>query len=1246
MSDIVEKKSAFVSYDGNDEKIKMISDAVNNLTEDVRHESVTFDESPRAYWLRNGDINFSLAENGGITRPTLYLGQVEYTDMEAYEETHENPFPVHALGDPIYFVDGYSDHDINDYYQRTAVSFPLNGLSAGSLYTISFDMSASWPYKITDCLRSDPDNPTRFGIVIHDSPNIDEYYTEEGSTLTYHGFHRVVANDNYVGNEVYDSYYPSLQYYSFPRDWNQISRKHVEFQFIAYENTYITYILDGFLTKAELIDAHGENWYDQNVKGFRLIEFYNFSISNYTQWAPLTIKQLYAYSSNNGWAALNQNDSRLFGLSAPVSSIGKNGDYYLQYSVEEISNFTVTANSSYGFVSDNIWKDSTGYNMSASTSESYYPAYIEYSISNLIASESYIFTYTVSKSETERYASGSMQVYSSVGPYDRTEGTGDVEKSIVAYGTSIALRLETDFNRDHYATLSTVINGLKGYKCSLQDIWYKLEGSWYKYKGPGGGSGSNVTITPSLLSGTPIASYTIGENTSGTLYAPTPTTVTANPVSQATANLNKLLVDQTTYTVPSVYSGTTQPVSSKENDIYAKTASALPYMHPTSVGVVDNEERDYNNNTISVYGSVTDEFKDTYVYIVEGLIVGNEYTFSCSFQQDGDPTKVWTTGNHRNCICMFYPLSDTSADIGISATGGDVSTTTYGKAVTLYDDVNVHTYTFDFTATNSTMYLELFLTKYKNGTQYGGVDRNIEWLDISIAGDGTDVKGLYLNKGGNLNLIKGVREIVQKNTEGDILATVLNNDGTTVDIYGSNSGGGGGGGSKSINERIYQGDGTSNAATVELSKPYTGYDFLIVRTTRNADGRWYKDDDIFECKNLESGEYIQGIGWAGTNNYWTYQITDSTTLTRIAQGSNFFLYEIYGVKLGSGGGSGGGKPTKTNLYNTETTSTNVEITLSDNISSYDEIEFVVGFSTSDASKVSFYYSVDSFKNDFPYTGSTSINNSQFITTVYDNYFMCFQCGSSDSKIYIVRSSSTKLYEINGIKYESGGEVEGRTKELIWGNETITYPATKVTDAVLTHDIKDYDEIEIISGWKLQNVECIKEHVIEASELDAIPTASNLLDKQFLLAHNDDAQQWIRASKGSADNIIHFMYDTDYCGIYKIYGVKYSGGGGGGSGSSTLSGLSDVNTSSPTDGQVLVYDVIEQKWKNGNQSGGATVVANPSEVATQTLTKIKIGNTVYEIPQGGGGGSTESIFNFVTPGYSESISGEYIDYEIS
>lgn len=68
----------------------------------------------------------------------------------------------------------------------------------------------------------------------------------------------------------------------------------------------------------------------------------------------------------------------------------------------------------------------------------------------------------------------------------------------------------------------------------------------------------------------------------------------------------------------------------------------------------------------------------------------------------------------------------------------------------------------------------------------------------------------------------------------------------------------------------------------------------------------------------------------------------------------------------------------------------------------------------------------------------------------------------------------------------------------------------------------------------------------------------------------------------------------------------------------LSDLGDVNISSPTNEQVLRYNSSTNKWVNSEDSGGTEVEANPSETATDTLTSIKVADTVYSVEGGGGG----------------------------
>ena len=74
--------------------------------------------------------------------------------------------------------------------------------------------------------------------------------------------------------------------------------------------------------------------------------------------------------------------------------------------------------------------------------------------------------------------------------------------------------------------------------------------------------------------------------------------------------------------------------------------------------------------------------------------------------------------------------------------------------------------------------------------------------------------------------------------------------------------------------------------------------------------------------------------------------------------------------------------------------------------------------------------------------------------------------------------------------------------------------------------------------------------------------------------------------------------------------------------SVIEGLSDVNITTPADGDALIYDATNQEWVNGSAGGGTTVVPNPQGAPTDTLTTIQIGNDIYEIE---GNGNEELIY---------------------
>lgn len=64
------------------------------------------------------------------------------------------------------------------------------------------------------------------------------------------------------------------------------------------------------------------------------------------------------------------------------------------------------------------------------------------------------------------------------------------------------------------------------------------------------------------------------------------------------------------------------------------------------------------------------------------------------------------------------------------------------------------------------------------------------------------------------------------------------------------------------------------------------------------------------------------------------------------------------------------------------------------------------------------------------------------------------------------------------------------------------------------------------------------------------------------------------------------------------------GGGGGGGSTTLAGLTDVDITNPTDGQILIYNATTGKWVNGNMP---TPTPSGSNVETGTMTSLMTGS---------------------------------------
>ena len=76
------------------------------------------------------------------------------------------------------------------------------------------------------------------------------------------------------------------------------------------------------------------------------------------------------------------------------------------------------------------------------------------------------------------------------------------------------------------------------------------------------------------------------------------------------------------------------------------------------------------------------------------------------------------------------------------------------------------------------------------------------------------------------------------------------------------------------------------------------------------------------------------------------------------------------------------------------------------------------------------------------------------------------------------------------------------------------------------------------------------------------------------------------------------------GVIYYKGVAYGKGSGGGGGATSLSELSDVNLTSPSDGDFLVYSGDNHKWENQSADNVVTNYDNATHKPTMNDTTIE------------------------------------------
>ena len=167
------------------------------------------------------------------------------------------------------------------------------------------------------------------------------------------------------------------------------------------------------------------------------------------------------------------------------------------------------------------------------------------------------------------------------------------------------------------------------------------------------------------------------------------------------------------------------------------------------------------------------------------------------------------------------------------------------------------------------------------------------------------------------------------------------------------------------------------------------------------------------------------------------------------------------------------------------------------------------------------------------------------------------------------------------------------------------------------------------------------------------------DRMYITTQNNGTELWVynAPSHPTYPSYITRIDAAQPSEINKVYGkivnnwIEFPSG----SGSSTLASLSDVNITTPTDGQGLVYNNTTQKWENGTVSS-ASSIDTLTDVNLTNLTNgqiLKYNSTSQEWENanesggGSGGSSVTTLFenNGTTSPASITLEDDLTNYDI-
>ncbi len=226
---------------------------------------------------------------------------------------------------------------------------------------------------------------------------------------------------------------------------------------------------------------------------------------------------------------------------------------------------------------------------------------------------------------------------------------------------------------------------------------------------------------------------------------------------------------------------------------------------------------------------------------------------------------------------------------------------------------------------------------------------------------------------------------------------------------------------------------------------------------------------------------------------------------------------------------------------------------------------------------------------------------------------------------------------NNISYTS---IPSSASMVPYDNYDSGLEATNVKDAIDelaeggtgVHTLEGLDDVTISSATNGQVLKYNGTDWVNADDSGGVSTLDELTDVSISSATNGqvlkyNGSEWINAAEsGGGASVLTDLTDVSIASASNGQVLTYNFGDWVNmdlpSPSISLDNLTNVSIASPSNNQVLKYD--NGTWVNANDSGGTTVIANPSGSSTADLTKLQVDNVIYDIPSGGSNVSVTQI----------------------